>query len=139
MKGVLKSLIPRLDRSAMSCDATTAKPNEDSHTDDSLTITHGWLWPRISEFLEEDDIVVTETGTANFGIWQTIFPKGAIALNQILWGSIGWSVGACQGAALAARDAKSKRRTILFIGDGSLQLTVQELSTMLRLDLKPIM
>lgn len=40
------------------------------------------------------------------------------------------------GASIAARD--QGRRTILFIGDGSLQLTLQELATMLRLDLKPI-
>jgi hypothetical protein len=42
----------------------------------------------------------------------------------VLWGSIGWSVGATLGAALAARE--QGRRTCLFVGDGSLQLTVQE-------------
>ena len=45
--------------------------------------------------------------------------------------------GSTLGAALAARDMQLGR-TILFIGDGSLQLTVQELSTMMRLRLKPI-
>jgi len=54
-------------------------------------------------------------------------------------GSIGYSVGATQGAALAARDAGVPRRTILFVGDGSFQLTVQELSTMIRLGLKVTM
>jgi pyruvate decarboxylase len=106
--------------------------------DPSETITQAWVWPLIGEFLEENDLVVTETGTANFGIWETRFPPGVTALSQVLWGSIGWSVGACQGAALAARDAGTKRRTILFVGDGSFQLTAQELSTMIKLDLKPI-
>ena len=46
-------------------------------------------------------------------------------------------IGSTLGAALAARDMQLGR-TILFIGDGSLQLTVQELSTMMRLRLKPI-
>ena len=46
-------------------------------------------------------------------------------------------IGSTRGAALAARDMQLGR-TILFIGDGSLQLTVQELSTMMRLRLKPI-
>jgi TPP-dependent 2-oxoacid decarboxylase len=32
-----------------------------------------------------------------------------------------------------------ERRTILFVGDGSFQLTAQEVSTMIRHDLKPIM
>jgi pyruvate decarboxylase len=83
--------------------------------------------------------VITETGTANFGIWEARFPKGVTAISQVLWGSIGYSVGACQGACLAARDAGVARRTILSVGDGSFQLTAQELSTMIRLGLKPIM
>lgn len=51
---------------------------------------------------------------------------------RTLWGSIGWSVGACQGAALAAKDAGGDRRTVLFVGDGSYQLTAQEVSTIVR-------
>jgi pyruvate decarboxylase len=80
--------------------------------------------------------VVTETGTANFGIWETKFPRGVTGINQILWGSIGWSVGAAQGAALAAKDAGVDRRTVLFVGDGSFQLTAQEVTTMIRHNLK---
>jgi len=83
-------------------------------------------------FLKPHDIVVTETGTSSFGILETKFPKGVAALNQVLWGSIGYSVGATQGAALAARDAGENRRTILFVGDGSFQLSAQEVSTIIR-------
>lgn len=105
-------------------------------------ITHDWLWPRTGQWLQPNDIVITETGTANFGIWETKFPEGVTALSQVLWGSIGYSVGACQGAALAAKesssDTRNRRRTILFVGDGSFQLTAQEVSTMLRHDLNPI-
>ena len=42
---------------------------------------------------------------------------------QILWGSIGWSVGATLGAALAAEDL-GLPRTILFVGDGSMSVSV---------------
>ena len=110
-----------------------------ANTDSSEVITQAWFWPRVGEFLKENDIVITETGTANFGIWETKFPKGVTALSQVLWGSIGYSVGAAQGAALAAKDANNNRRTVLFVGDGSFQLTAQEISTMIRLGLKPIM
>ena len=41
------------------------------------------------------------------------------------------------GAAFAAEEIDPKKRVILFIGDGSLQLTVQEISTMIRWGLKP--
>jgi pyruvate decarboxylase len=141
MRGVLRKVIEQVDLSKLSAipgpkTVNKVKENEDS----SDFITQAWFWPKVGEFLlKENDIVITETGTSNFGIWETKFPKGVTALSQVLWGSIGYSVGACQGAALAARDAGASRRTILFVGDGSLQLTVQEISTMVRLGLKPIM
>ncbi|XP_044346127.1 pyruvate decarboxylase 2-like [Triticum aestivum] len=47
---------------------------------------------------------------------------------QLQYGSIGWSVGATLGYAQAAKD----KRVISLIGDGSFQVTSQEVSTMLR-------
>jgi pyruvate decarboxylase len=140
MKGVLCKLVERIDKGKLSARPGPKMSNKvKENLDKSETITQAWFWPRVGEFLKENDIVITETGTANFGIWETKFPKGVTALSQVLWGSIGYSVGACQGAALAARDAGSERRTILFVGDGSFQLTAQEVSTMIRLGLKPVM
>ncbi|KAG5952434.1 hypothetical protein E4U57_006152 [Claviceps arundinis] len=139
MKGVLQKLIAKIQPAQLNIRSIPTVPKEAqlSH-DGSPTITQSWLWPRVGSFLREEDIVVTETGTANFGIWDTRFPAGVTALTQILWGSIGWSVGACQGAALAAKDMGRDRRTILFVGDGSFQLTAQEVSTMLRHKLRVI-
>lgn len=139
MQGVLQKIAQKVDLKQLAAlpgpkIVNSVKENADS----SPTITQAWFWPRVGEFLKENDIVITETGTANFGIWETKFPAGVSALSQVLWGSIGYSVGACQGAALAARDAKTDRRTLLFVGDGSFQLTAQEISTMLRNNLKPI-
>ncbi|KAF5369488.1 hypothetical protein D9758_002644 [Tetrapyrgos nigripes] len=100
-------------------------------------ISHNWFWPRLSCFFKPKDVIVAETGTSSFGILDVPLPKDAVFLAQILWGSIGWTVGSTLGAALAAREL-GLGRTILFIGDGSLQLTVQELTSMLKKDLKPI-
>src|SRR5271170_2212926 len=140
MKGVLRRIVEKIDLTKLQAipgPKMTNKVKENQYG--SETVTQAWFWPRVGEFLKENDTVITETGTANFGIWDTKFPKGVTALSQVLWGSIGYSVGACQGAALAARDAGKERRTILFVGDGSFQLTAQELSTMIRLGLNPIM
>lgn len=140
MRGILRKVADKISPSELSAQPTPKVENETAkNLDDSPTITQAWFWPRIGEYLIKDDIVVTETGTANFGIWDTKFPAGVTALSQVLWGSIGWSVGACQGAALAAKDMGGGRRTILFVGDGSFQLTAQELSTMIRHGLKPTM
>lgn len=109
-------------------------PLEDS---DSDKISQQWLWTHVSSFLKEGDIIITETGTSSFGILQTAYPPDALGISQVLWGSIGYSVGALFGAAMAAADFDSSRRVILFVGDGSLQLTVQEISSMIRNGNKP--
>jgi pyruvate decarboxylase len=140
MRGVLRKVIDKIDLIRLSAVRGIKIKNQvKENEDNSETITQAWFWPRVGEFLKEQDIVVTETGTANFGIWETKFPQGVTAISQVLWGSIGYSIGSTQGAALAARDSGSARRTILFVGDGSLQLTAQEISTIVRLGLKPIM
>lgn len=140
MKSLLNKIVQRIDSTQLSAIPGPVVSNgTGKEIESNDVITQKWFWPRISSFLKQNDIVVTETGTANFGIWETKFPPNVKALNQILWGSIGWSVGAAQGACLAAKDAALDSRTILFVGDGSFQLTCQEVSTMLRQGLKPIM
>ncbi|KAL2268148.1 hypothetical protein VTJ83DRAFT_2994 [Remersonia thermophila] len=137
MRGVLRKLVERVEVARLARRPSIHVANEaQKRRDPSPTVTQAWFWPRIGEFLRENDIVATETGTSNFGIWETKFPRGVTGVTQILWGSIGWSVGAAQGAALAARDAGEDRRTILFVGDGSFQLSCQEVTTMVRHKLK---
>ncbi|KAF2765469.1 pyruvate decarboxylase [Teratosphaeria nubilosa] len=101
-----------------------------THTDNE--ITHEYFWPRISSWLKLNDILLTDTGTASFGAWGTKLPEGVTMISQVLWGSIGFTLPAAQGAAVAARELKQNQRVVLFEGDGSFQLTGQEVSTMLR-------
>jgi len=61
-------------------------------------------------------------------------PQNCTFIGSINWGSIGYSVGALLGALTAA----PHRRHLLFVGDGSFQVTAQELSTILRHDHKPV-
>jgi pyruvate decarboxylase len=139
MNGVLRKVTEQMG--SMDPKMGTYVPNNDipdkEVASSDPTITQAWFWPRLGQFLEKSDIVITETGTSNFGIWETRFPEGVQAISQVLWGSIGYATGSCQGAALAAKELGIKR-TILFTGDGSFQLTAQEVSTMLRNNLNPI-
>ncbi|PGG99227.1 hypothetical protein AJ79_08657 [Helicocarpus griseus UAMH5409] len=140
MKGVLPQLIKCMDSMELAARAQShgIKRKRMDSIEDGQKLTHDWLWPKVTEFLKMNDIVVTEAGTSNFGIWETGFKKGTIGLSSVLWSSIGFALGACQGAALAAREMTDvSRRTILFIGDGSFQLTAQELSTIIRHKLTP--
>ncbi|GAA5934900.1 hypothetical protein JCM3775_001672 [Rhodotorula graminis] len=103
-------------------------------------VTQKAFWPMMgAQLFKEGDIVVTETGTSNFGILGSALPKGTTSVSQVLWGSIGFANPATLGALLAAEESSTPRRTILFTGDGSIQLTIQEVATMVRLGLKPIL
>jgi TPP-dependent 2-oxoacid decarboxylase len=97
-------------------------------------LTQGEYWAAIQDFVREGDVLIAEDGTAAGGAWQLSLPRGCTFVCQAVWGSIGYSVGSALGTLLAA----PHRRHLLFVGDGSFQLTAQELSTMLRHDLKPV-
>ena len=120
MKHLLPKLTQRLQpfkEDAKAIDVprfTLPVPQEDNET-----ISHSWLWPRVGQFFKPGDVIVAETGTSSFGILDVPLPRDSVFVSQILWGSIGWTVGSTLGAAIAARDVGLKR-TILFVGDGSM-------------------
>ncbi|WP_369311347.1 alpha-keto acid decarboxylase family protein [Providencia rettgeri] len=98
------------------------------------SITAEYLYPRLENMFREDDIIIAETGTASMGLGFALLPKNAQFHNQTLWGAIGWATPAAFGAAIAAPN----RRVILVTGEGSHQLTAQEISQFARFGLKPI-
>jgi len=97
-------------------------------------VTQQRFWQQLYHFLQENDVLIAEQGTPYFGSATIPLPNNASFVGQPLWGSIGYTLPALLGTQLA----NVTRRNILIIGDGSFQLTVQELSTMLRHNLKPI-
>ena len=97
-------------------------------------ITAAALYPRWAAFLRPNDILVAETGTASMGLGFAQMPAGASFHNQTLWGSIGWATPAALGVAVAA----PTRRVVLITGDGSHQLTAQEICQFGRLGLRPM-
>ncbi|KAK3656794.1 hypothetical protein LTR56_002775 [Elasticomyces elasticus] len=135
------SLLPRLteaiETSKLQSTATIIPniPRATLPTNGGDAITHEWLWPRISSFLQSGDILVADTGTSYIGVWEMTLPKDVRVITQILWSSIGYGIPAAQGAGLAAKDLGKGQRTICFEGDGSLQCTVQELATIIRHEL----
>ncbi len=97
-------------------------------------VTQKRFWQQIYHFLQENDVLIAEQGTPFFGSAIIPLPNNTTYVAQPLWGSIGYTLPALLGTQLA----DLSRRNILIIGDGSFQLTVQELSTILRQNLKPI-
>jgi len=85
--------------------------------------------------LNKDSAVLVETGDAWFNGQKLRLPNGVPYEFQMQYGSIGWSVGALLGLALGYRNS---RRCVAMIGDGSFQMTAQEVSTMIRYGVNPI-
>ncbi|MBK5282304.1 MAG: alpha-keto acid decarboxylase family protein [Nitrospiraceae bacterium] len=100
----------------------------------SAPLTIKRFFDRMSHFLQNDSIVIAETGVSLFSAAEMLMPEGTTFIGQAFYGSIGYTIGATLGAGMAAQD----RHTVLFVGDGSFQVTCQDLSTMIRNHLKPV-
>lgn len=57
--------------------------------------------------------------------------------NQTIFGSIGFTTAAAVGAFVAGKELGIIKRNILVTGEGSLQLTVQAFSDLLRHEVNP--
>lgn len=112
----------------------TNNEKDKSNTELSGKLTQKKFFNIIEENLLPKDVLIAEQGTSFFGAGAIKLPENVTFVGQPLWGSIGYTFGALLGTCLADKN----RRNILLIGDGSLQLTAQELSTMLRENINPI-
>ena len=101
--------------------------------DGSAKLTQAAYWQTIQGYLRPGDVLLTDNGTS-YAIFGFRLPPKCSVLASIMWGGIGYSVGALLGTLTAAPE----RRHLLFVGDGSFQETAQEMSTILRHDLKPV-
>jgi indolepyruvate decarboxylase len=102
-------------------------PSDDPLTQDAY-------WTAMQNFLHPGDVIVVEDGTSSAGFGRLTLPDECIYITgAFVWCSIGYATGALLGAILASPG----RRHILLTGEGSLQMTVQEISTIMRHDLKP--
>ncbi|KAJ1607489.1 pyruvate decarboxylase [Cryptosporidium canis] len=97
----------------------------------SLTINR--MFDIVASSLPDSVNVLAETGISLFSGLELMLSRNSQFFGQSFFGSIGYSVGATLGLCIA-----SKKRVFSFIGDGSLQVTVQDLSTIFRNCLNPV-
>lgn len=109
-------------------DTATVPPPPDA------PLTQEMLWDSISAALTPGNIVLADQGTSFYGMAGHRLPRGVTFIGQPLWASIGYTLPAALGAGLAHRD----RRSVLLIGDGAAQLTIQELGSFAREGLAPV-
>ena len=99
------------------------------------TLSYAFFWKRIEDYLREGDILCAEPGTCGFGVLDLKLPRNATIVVQYLWASIGFGTAALVGASVAnshSSPAESRGRVVAFCGDGSFQMTAQEISSLIR-------
>jgi indolepyruvate decarboxylase len=96
-------------------------------------LTQTSYWTAMQAFLRPGDVIVADDGTSSFGVGGLTLPPNCTFVAQNVWQSIGYAAAALLGTLVAA----PQRRQLLFTGDGSFQMTAQQLSTILRQDLTP--
>jgi TPP-dependent 2-oxoacid decarboxylase len=101
----------------------------------ATAITADRFWEAFSSFAEQDDVLTVDPGV-NAAVLKffTRLPVRTRMVTQETWMAIGWALAAGLGAQLADRS----HRHILVMGDGAFQETAQELSTILRHGLAPV-
>src|SRR5699024_4508157 len=122
------------NKSVIQISPFSVKTTQDIYDKKNEIITQERFYKQLSKFMKENDVLLAEQGTSFYGAATMPIPKDTMFIGQPLWGSIGFTLPALLGSQLA----DTSRRNILLIGDGSFQLTAQELSTMLSQKIKPI-
>jgi len=139
MGAALEALAEILVRRGISSPPVTSPPDQEpdtgaeAHARDQ-PLTQQMVWDRLCRALTPGNVVLADQGTSFYGMADHRLPTGVTFIGQPLWGSIGYTLPAALGAGVAHPD----RRTVLLIGDGAAQLTVQELGTFFREGLSPV-
>ncbi|MFA7237386.1 MAG: thiamine pyrophosphate-binding protein [Phycisphaeraceae bacterium] len=89
---------------------------------------------RINELLEESNVVICDVGDSMFSGTELVIRRRTEFLSPAYYASMGYAIPAALGAQIRDR----KLRPIVFVGDGAFQMTCQELSTIARHGLHPI-
>lgn len=106
--------------------AFTARPRQ--------AVTVRRFFERMNDFLEDDFAVICDPGDSLFGAADLTIHRRTEFLSPAYYTSMGFAVP----AALGAQIRNKRLRPIVFVGDGAFQMTGQELSTIVRHRLNPI-
>jgi pyruvate decarboxylase/indolepyruvate decarboxylase len=100
-----------------------------ANSDGAAPLTLAELWHQIEQDLDSKTTLLVETGDSWTNGVATRLPGGARFEIEMQWGSIGWAAPASFGYAMGL---EPDRRLVSVIGDGSFQLTAQEVVNIIR-------
>ncbi len=92
------------------------------------------FYDRLNRFIDKNMIILADTGDAMFAASELYIEESSNYISQAYYLSIGYTLPATLGVCLA----QPNKRAVLLQGDGSFQVTAQELSTLLRHKCTPL-
>lgn len=131
LKDFIKKLAATLKKSSDSQHAHSPTPykiSSDFNAIPQKKITVKRFFERLNQFLDDTMLLVCDTGDVMYGGAEMYREQIESYFAQDYYLSIGYSLPAGLGISLAAPD----KRAIILIGDGALQMTVQEIGTHIR-------
>jgi len=119
---------------AKKADTESIKKGYDEIKPSNNPIKTDEIFPILQKYLKENDTITIETGIVAYPASKMSLRKNSNYISEPMWGSIGWATPALFGAAMADRT----KRPVLLTGEGSHQLTIQEMANLFKYDIKPI-
>lgn len=92
------------------------------------------FFDRINEYLDEKSVVICDIGDSLFGAADLTIQRRTEFISPAYYTSMGFAVP----AAIGAQVGRKSLRPLVFVGDGAFQMTGQEVSTVARYGLNPI-
>jgi pyruvate decarboxylase len=132
---VLVEVTKRLDKDRLQKQDTTSWGDFRLQLSHNLTpekpINQDEFYIHLGQHLQQNDTVLLANATPIIGGRDFVLPSSSQLIASGMWFSIGHMLPAALGVAQAKTNEGSSGRTILLDGDGSFQMTGQELSTII--------
>lgn len=139
MGDLLQSLVAHVDASKFALTTSEwykyrpGQMHQPDPTVDSQFVPQTKFVDAVNKAIRPNDVLVVETCSFQFAMPDVLLRSGMKYITQSFYGSIGYALPATLGVTFAINDlGHTDRRIYLLEGDGSAQMTVQEMSSYLR-------
>ncbi len=132
IEGLTKRLPARKGKKKVAPEAEAEKKPFKPRSGKPITVKR--FFARMNEFLDNDVVVIADVGDSLFGAVDLSVHRRTEFISPAYYTSMGFAVPAALGAQINQPDL----RPVVFVGDGAFQMTGQELSTIARHNLNPI-
>ncbi|CAF3471225.1 unnamed protein product, partial [Fusarium graminearum] len=132
---ILRMVTANLDKRSLAEQDTSSWGNfrhlPSQTVEPASPINQDEFYIHLNKYLKDDDNILLGNATPIIGGRDFVLPPSSQLIASGMWFSIGHMLPAAMGVSQAKADQGSSGRTILLDGDGSFQMTAQELSTII--------